>query len=251
MSKVSIITICFNAEKYLEGAIQSVAAQTYPNIEYIIVDGGSSDGTLDIIKEHEQAIDRWVSEPDEGISDAMNKGVSLATGNFVYFLNSDDYLEDEDVIAEAARHLNADDDVYFFALFLEKDGKKALCKPGRFRKKINIKLGLSHQSAICSIRLFKEIGVFDTSLRVTMDYDLFLRAYRKGLTARSIDLPIATMRLIGISSQTDWPSLKRRFEEEQRIHMKNCPSFWMRLVYEVYWLLYWPYRRARFFLVNR
>ena len=92
MFKISIITITFNSEEHLEQTIESVAAQTYPSIEYIIVDGGSTDGTLDIIKRHEEDIDRWISEPDDGIADAFNKGIALATGDFVYFLNSDDYL---------------------------------------------------------------------------------------------------------------------------------------------------------------
>ncbi|MDC0535724.1 glycosyltransferase [Francisellaceae bacterium] len=90
--KISIITVCLNASKQLEETIFSIQAQPYKNIEYIIIDGGSIDNTLDIIKKHERDIDYWVSEPDEGIYDAMNKGLKVATGAGVLFLNAGDYI---------------------------------------------------------------------------------------------------------------------------------------------------------------
>ena len=90
---ISIVTVVLNDAKHLEQAIKSVLGQTYDNIEYLIIDGGSTDGTLDIIRKHEKAIDYWVSEPDSGIYDAMNKGVSLATGDLIALLNSDDWYE--------------------------------------------------------------------------------------------------------------------------------------------------------------
>jgi glycosyltransferase involved in cell wall biosynthesis len=189
MHKLSIITITFNSEEYLDHTIRSVAAQTYPNFEYIVVDGASTDGTLDIIKRHEQHIDRWVSEPDGGIADAMNKGVAIATGDFVYFLHSDDYLGSDEALSEACRHLTEVDDVFLFNIYLEKDGNKSLHRPRGFNAWLQFKTG--------------------------------------------------------VSSKTDWPSLRRRFLEERRVHRKNCDSVLMLLVYEVYWLLYWPYRWIR------
>jgi glycosyltransferase involved in cell wall biosynthesis len=105
MHKLSIVTISFNSEQYLEQTIRSVIGQSYANIEYVVVDGGSNDGTLDIIRKYDSEIDRWISEPDAGIADAMNKALSLTTGDFVYFLHSDDYLEGDDAIEKASRHL--------------------------------------------------------------------------------------------------------------------------------------------------
>jgi glycosyltransferase involved in cell wall biosynthesis len=242
MFKISIITITFNSEETLEQTIESVASQTYPNIEYIVVDGGSTDRTLDIIKKHEGDIDRWISEQDDGIADAFNKGVSLATGDFVYFLNSDDYLE-ADSLAKIAAEMSLATDIYFCSFYLECEGEKTLYDPGRFNFLTNFKLGLSHQSTLCSRALFEEIGLFDTSFSLTMDYDLFMRAYRRGIKPVRIDEPIGTMRLSGLTSERDWPSLRRRFKEERRVHLKNCETRRMRAVYEVYWLLYWPYRR--------
>ncbi len=95
---ISVITVVFNGEKYLEETIQSVLNQTYDNVEYIIIDGGSTDGTLDIIKKYDQAIDYWISERDRGIYDAMNKGIDLATGEWINFMNGGDGFYSKDVL---------------------------------------------------------------------------------------------------------------------------------------------------------
>ena len=95
---ISIITVVFNGEKYLEETIQSVINQTYSNVEYIIIDGGSTDGTLDIIKKYEKKIDYWVSEKDKGIYDAMNKGIDVASGEWINFMNASDIFYNSDVL---------------------------------------------------------------------------------------------------------------------------------------------------------
>jgi glycosyltransferase involved in cell wall biosynthesis len=158
MFKISIITITYNSAEHLEQTIQSVATQSYPHIEYIIVDGGSTDGTLDIIKRHEQHLDNWVSEPDEGISDAMNKGVALASGDFVYFLHSDDYLGSSNAISTACSYLTRSDDVFLFNIYLEKAGKRTLHRPRGFNPWLQFKNGIFHQSAFCSKRLSRKSG---------------------------------------------------------------------------------------------
>ena len=246
MHKLSIVTITRNSEEFLEQTITSVIEQTYPNIQYIIVDGASDDGTLDIIRKYDEHIDRWISEPDKGIADAMNKAVDLATGDFMYFLHSDDYLESDTAISEASRHLSADKDIYLFSIYLEKDGKKTMHRPRGLNWWLNFKPGVYHQSVICRRSLFDRAGLFDTDLRLGMDYDFFLRAYKQGVNAVHVDIPISTMRLTGISSRTDWQSLHERFREERMIQQKNCSSVWMRLIYGVWWLLYLPYRRIRY-----
>ena len=243
MHKLSIVTITRNSEEFLEQTITSVIEQTYPDIEYIIVDGASDDRTLDIIRKYDERIDRWISEPDRGIADAMNKAVDLATGDFVYFLHSDDYLESDTAISDASRHLAVNKDIYLFSIYLEKDGKKTMYRPRGLNWWLNFKPGVYHQSVICSRSLFNRVGLFDTDLRLGMDYDFFLRAYKQGVNAVHVDIPIATMRLTGISSRTDWQSLRERFREERVIQQKNCSSVWMRLVYTVWWLFYLPYRK--------
>jgi len=94
--KVSIITICLNSGKYMESTIQNVRSQTYANIEYVVIDGGSRDSTQEILKAHDKDIDYWISEPDKGISDAFNKGVRASTGEIIAFLNNMDSLDEKD-----------------------------------------------------------------------------------------------------------------------------------------------------------
>jgi len=105
--KVSIITVCFNAEKTIRDTIESVLSQVHNDIEYIVVDGQSTDTTLDIIKEYEGQISKYVSEPDEGLYDAMNKGVNMATGEVVGILNADDIYHDDNVISDIVKNFDA------------------------------------------------------------------------------------------------------------------------------------------------
>ena len=107
---ISIITVVFNGEKYLEETIQSVINQTYSNVEYIIIDGGSSDGTLDIIKKYEERIDYWVSEKDRGIYDAMNKGIDVASGKWLNFMNGGDEFYDNKVIENIFKNCSYEDE---------------------------------------------------------------------------------------------------------------------------------------------
>jgi len=242
--KISIITIALNAERYLEQTIASVVNQTYSNREYIIVDGGSTDGTLDIIKKYESEIDNWISEPDKGIADAMNKGIDLATGDYILFLHSDDYLVNSSVLERASEYLGDRFDVFFFQVLHDIHGQNQVSRNRPLGWLTNFKMGSCHQGQLCSIKLFQRIGKFDTSFKIDMDYDFILRAYRAGVSCNSINMPLAVMRLIGISSRKDWKSLRERFDEERRVHFKNCTTIWMRLFYIFYWMMYLPYRKS-------
>lgn len=242
--KISIITITLNAERYLEQTIASVVNQTYSNREYIIVDGGSTDGTLDIIKKYESEIDNWISEPDNGIADAMNKGIDLATGDYILFLHSDDYLVNSSVLERASEYLGDRFDIFFFQVLHDIHGQNQVSSNRSMGWLTNFKMGSCHQGQLCSRKLFQRIGKFDTFFKIDMDYDLILRAYRAGASCNSVNMPLAVMRLIGISSRTDWKSLRERFDEERRVHFKNCTTIWMRLLYIFYWMMYLPYRKS-------
>lgn len=241
--KISIVTVSYNSDKYIDQTITSVAAQTYENIEYIIIDGGSNDGTIDIIKKNEAHIDRWMSEPDDGIAHAMNKGIDLATGDYILFLHSDDYLLNPKAIEEASLLFKNKLDIYIFPVILKDNDtfKRSLARPLNFWT--NFKMGSCHQGQFCSKKLFEKLGVFDTDFKITMDYDFLLRAYRADASSLSINIPISVMRLTGISSQRDWPSLQKRFHEERAVQLKNCSGFWMLIIYRIYWALYLPYRK--------
>ena len=246
--KITIVTITYNSERYLEQTITSVIEQTYTNREYIVVDGNSSDGTLDIIKKYESEIDNWISEPDNGIADAMNKGIDLATGDYILFLQSDDYLVNSSVLERASEYLVDRFDIFFFQVLHDITGQNQMSSNRSLGWLTNFKMGSCHQGQLCSRKLFQRIGKFDTSFKIDMDYDLILRAYRAGASCNSVNMPLAVMRLIGISSRTDWKSLRERFDEEQRVHFKNCTSVWTRSLYIFYWMMYLPYRKSLYIL---
>lgn len=121
--KLTIITITYNAEQFLERTIQSVANQRVQDFEYLIIDGGSKDGTLQIIKNHEKSVTRWISEKDKGIYDAMNKGLELASGDFVWFMNAGDQIHDNQVVEKLFEQIPNNADVYYGeTLFVNNDG---------------------------------------------------------------------------------------------------------------------------------
>lgn len=252
--KISIITVALNSAKYIESNIQSVMDQTYKNREHIIIDGNSTDGTVDIIRKYENSIDYWISEPDVGIAEAMNKGIDQATGDYVLFLNSDDYLIDNTALEKVSRYLVDTLDIYIFkVLFLYNDGKTLPSLNNSLGYLTWFKMGSCHQGQIHSRAMLLKLGKFDTNFKINFDYDLMLRAYKNGASSRSIDTFISVMRQVGISSRRDWTGFKQRYDEEKLVHRKNSDSSFMWKVYQVYWLLYIPYRFIRyvFIVVNK
>jgi len=181
---VSIITVCFNSEKYLEQTIQSVINQTYDNIEYIIIDGGSTDNTLNTIKKYDNKIAYWISEPDKGMYDAINKGIRLMNGDIWACLNSDDqyYLDTLEKIVFNFNK-NPDIDIVFGNLdFVTGNGEFIYRR--FFPNKLNLKrimrmnyLGAISQPAVFLRRsVIENVGYFDTSYNYASDMDYFIRA---------------------------------------------------------------------------
>lgn len=239
---ISIVTVCLNAEQHLEQTIRSVLEQTWQRVEYIIVDGGSTDGTLAILHRYRDRIDRIISEADEGIADAMNKGLALATGDYVLFLQADDYLRSPDSLERA---LQTADGADLIACNVEFGRSFILHRPRGFTFWLNFK-GLPHQGILCRRDLLNALNGFDRRFRVCMDYDFLLRACRRGARLVKSPVTLTVMRDTGISSRGEWLDLKNRFNEERMAHENNCPSVLMGLLYRLYWFLYLPYRRARY-----
>ena len=248
--KISIITVCFNSLNYIEYCIKSVISQTYNNIEYIIIDGGSDDGTKDIIQKYDYVIDRWISEKDSGISEAMNKGLSFCSGDYILFLHSDDYLLSTDSIKNAVNSMELNYDINAFSVLYGNETKyfKKNSKPFSF--KTFFKTPIMHQGAFCKQSIFEKIGLFDESFKITMDYDFFLRAYLSGCSLNCMSDPISFMRDTGISSKKEWNNLKTRFFEERRVHFKNIKNKKMIYIYKLYWPLYLSYRFIKKLLSN-
>ena len=175
---VSVVTPVFNGERYLEETILSVLNQDYDNIEYIIIDGGSTDGTQAILKKYDDRIDYWISEPDNGIYDAMNKGIRLAKGELVGIINSDDYYTAgavKSVADEASRHPKAH--VFHGNMeFQQTHGAKELWRPRRTFTKYGLyRMPVNHPTVFVRSACYRECGVFDTRYRVAADYGLMLK----------------------------------------------------------------------------
>ena len=195
--KISIITVCFNSVSTIEQTIRSVINQSYDNIEYIIIDGGSTDGTMDIIRKYEQYISYWVSEPDDGTYAAMNKGIAKATGDVIGFMNSDDWYMDDAIHAIAEAFSRTDADIVY--------GKTIDVENGTHRVQDiplleNIFSGMvfCHQSVFVKTGLMKD-NPFDISYRIVADYVFFLDMYLKGKRFCQIDSTISFYRVGGIS----------------------------------------------------
>ena len=180
--KLSIITICLNSEKFIEQTVQSVIGQEYRDIEYIIIDGGSVDGTVDIIR-HYAEIDKrikWVSEPDSGISDAMNKGVEMASGKYIAHLHSDEYYLDSKVVSDVVSIITAAPDTVWVTA-----GFHFVDEAGRFVREIGVRRYsfrrlirgniILHPATFVRRDTFNEVGGFDLAVKYCMDYDLWLR----------------------------------------------------------------------------
>jgi glycosyltransferase len=177
--KVSIITVTYNSEKTLADTLHSVGAQSYKDIEHIIVDGGSKDGTDDIVKKHGVHVARFLSEKDNGIYDAMNKGIALAAGDFVGFLNSDDVLHDCQSIENIVREAKNADIVYGDLEYVSEDDLTQVVrcwKSGTFSRR-ELKLGWMppHPTFYARRELMLRKGRFDTTLRIAADYEYMLR----------------------------------------------------------------------------
>lgn len=248
MPKISIITVCFNGEQYIEQTIKSVLEQKNIALEYIIIDGGSSDTTLDIIKRYEPSIDRYISEPDKGIADAMNKGIALATGDYILFLHADDYFKDNHVVFEASTLMQGKADIYAFDILFKKENKLLRKTTKRFGVRTYFKTPVMHQGAFCKKELFEKLGGFNTWFKIALDYDFFLRAYKIGASMEIHHQVLSVMRDTGVSSKQDWASLNQRFMEEKRVHIESDSSWAMRIVYSIYWPIYLGYRKLLYVL---
>lgn len=209
--KISIITVCFNSEATIKGTILSVLGQMYDAIEYIIVDGNSTDQTLNIIKEFAQVDDRirWISEPDRGLYDAMNKGIALASGEYVGIINADDFFTDEYSVSKVALELSRDssiDAVYGNVLYVDpKDLKNvvrkyssAIISPALFRWGFMP----AHATFYCKTELFEKFGNYKFGFKIAADFELLMRFMLvHNIKTKFLSENLVTMRTGGISTQ--------------------------------------------------
>jgi len=201
--KVSIVTVVFNGKATLEETIHSVHSQSYPYIEYIIIDGKSTDGTIDIIKKYYKkgVISKYISEKDEGLYDAMNKGVKLSSGDLVYFLNADDILKDNKIIEKIAHVYDEKYDFIYGDIELFYSEEKNLIRITRNASIKDLKQGNMppHQGSFVKRHILLE-NPFNLGYRSSADFDFFCRIIKKGAIGKKINFVVAVMRMGGVSS---------------------------------------------------
>lgn len=230
--KISIITAVYNNRDEIEIAINSVLSQTYKNIEYIIVDGGSTDGTVEIINRHIDKISRFISEPDKGIYDALNKGLSIASGDIIGLLHSDDIFASNMVIEKIAETFIQDnyDAVYGDLEYVSKtDTSKVIryWKSSQFDAANFYKGWMPpHPTLFMKKKIYEEYGNFDTSYKIASDYDLMLRTLASGkIEAKYIPIVITRMRLGGTSNKNLKNIWRKSFEDWQALRRNNIGGF--------------------------
>ena len=216
--KVSIITVVYNGIVHLEQTISSVLGQSYDNIEYIIIDGGSTDGTVELIKQYEDKIAYWVTESDAGIYDAMNKGLAKATGEIVGLINADDWYEKDaiSVVVETFEKENAD--VVHGSMRIVKEGGESFVKMA-MSDISNLKKGmlLNHPTVFAKRALYEQYGNFDTSYKIVADWEMMMRWFLNDVHFVPTKETLANFRMGGVSSE----HLKRSFVEKHRVRQEH------------------------------
>lgn len=217
--KISVITICYNSVNTLEKTILSVINQNYDNLEYIVIDGGSKDGTVDIIKKYQNNIAYWVSEPDKGISDAFNKGIAAATGEIIGIVNSDDQYLPE-ALRTIAENYDEEIDVYRGSILIHDEDKKLeyTYQPSMKFNKLPIKVNVCHLPTFIRKEAYEKYGGYNTEFKLAMDLDLLRRFYHSGAKFKKIDKVLGRFNVGGISTEA---GIEKGFEERRKVILKN------------------------------
>ncbi|WDN89435.1 glycosyltransferase [Desulfosarcina sp. BuS5] len=248
--KISVITVCRNAEATISDTLFSVQEQSYNNIEHILIDGASSDGTADIIRKHERRLAYWVSEPDQGIYDAMNKGIQQATGDLVGFLNADDIFANNMVLEWIAKAFSERDISACYGDLIYVDHTDLSRVVRYYRSKYftpaRIACGVmpAHPTLYLKNDIFKKFGLFKTDYRIAADFEFIARIFGKQMIKfHYIPRVLVKMRMGGISTR----SIKSNFILNQEIFRACCENNIPTSLFKVYS----KYFRKIFELVQR
>ncbi|WP_184547386.1 glycosyltransferase family 2 protein [Mucilaginibacter sp. FT3.2] len=198
--KVTIVTIAYNAVATIEVTILSVLRQTYNNLEYIVIDGGSTDGTQKIIEKYRGKLAQYISEPDNGIADGFNKGIAMATGSWIGMINADDWYT-PNAVEIMMRAVTGYDDVCCGNIMLVGANGVERAKKSKVSW-LNFGMYIMHPTCFIKTEVYRQLGGYDTGLKIAMDFDMFLRIKRNGFKIKHVDEVIAYMRLDGISNDT-------------------------------------------------
>ena len=206
--KVSVVTVTFNTADVVTETMDSVLGQTHPNIEYIVIDGNSTDGTQAIIQTYRDKLAYCVSEPDKGPYDAMNKGIDAATGEWILFMNAGDYFVNSDTVLKVFTHDIQDSVDFVYGDYIWKGDKHEQRIASRPLDAMWQRISFSHQSLFSRTRIMKE-KKFDLKYKIVSDYNFYFSCYMEGGRFEKVDMPISVFRAGGLS---DINFFKRTFE---------------------------------------
>jgi glycosyltransferase involved in cell wall biosynthesis len=209
--RVSIITVVYNGARHLQQTIDSVVTQTYPNIEYIILDGGSTDGTVDIIRRNEDSLAYWSSRRDDGMYSAMNEGIGRAQGELVGIIHSDDWYERDAVEIMVREYLASDRRTILYGITRYYDDDKLDMILSYDHRSLPHRM-INHPACFVPRSIYEAFGRFNVQYRVAADYDFLLRVYRRGVQFKHVEAIIANFRHAGFSSRNTsaWEVLRIR-----------------------------------------
>ncbi len=235
--RITIITAVYNGENFLEETIKSIINQDYDDVEYIIIDGGSTDGTLDIIRKYEHAIDYWVSEKDEGISDAFNKGVQLASGDLINFQGDGDGFVDSSALSKVAMTSLSSPNCFVSGKIRRIDisGIELYVSEQTIpfnKKSLLYKMSLPHQGLFTRRGFFEQYGLFDVKNTYCMDYEHLLRAYKDFPEVEFVEDVLANWRADGLGNGNTLKVLK----EYHKIKIDNHVASVLHLNIIKYWI---------------
>lgn len=223
---ISVITIVYNNVEMIEKTIKSLLGQGYPSIEYIVIDGGSTDGTVDIIQKYEHGIDYFLSEKDQGIYYAMNKGLRKSSGKWVYFLNCGDFFYASDVLSSIKPYLSGDASIIHFNCSV-RDSRGNEINVRRFPNQVHQLRKwpcIQHQSVFCKRSLMEDLSGFDIRWKLLGDYDFFVRAYLREVKFEFYpELKVAIYNSEGVSAVPESISLLRN--ELKAIQIERFGNF--------------------------
>jgi glycosyltransferase involved in cell wall biosynthesis len=207
---VSVVTVVRNRASQIERTILGVLEQTYPHVEYIIIDGGSTDGTVDVIRRYDDRIDYWASEPDTGIYDAMNKAIDLVSDSnaYVMFANADDRLYTPFALERLVAGAQGADLVYGRMVFT--DGQISAIQGREVKLSDLAGETLCHPATLTRRRVFDVVGKFDTSFRIAADYDFLVRCFAHPVTTRYVPEIVSRMEMGGVSDEQYMISCRER-----------------------------------------
>ena len=241
--KVSIITVCYNSEATLESTILSVANQTYYNIEYIVIDGNSKDESINIIRRNEKVVAKWISEPDKGLYDAMNKGIRLATGDLIGIINSDDTYHSNTVIEEIVDFHSQNEIDASFGNIIQHDvhGKLVRTYSSKFWNPEKLRIGFMppHPSVFFKRELFDNYGNYSLEFKIGADYELITRFFLRNNITWGYNGVVTTSMLVGGLSSSGLSSYRlitsEIFKALTMNHIKFSP---FRIKMRIFWKIW-------------